>query len=110
MSAAESEAITVRERTRRLTAVPAVWWAIAAITLDRAITLPFWAYEANPLVAGLGQLQWLGLTAVLINGLLIAWYPLRARSVRLMHWLMGLLAVIHLAIAVSNVAVVTGVA
>lgn len=86
--------------------VPAVWWAIGAIITDRAVTLPLWAYEANPLVTGIGRGAWVGVSVVLILGLLVAWYPLNGRSSRLGHGVMYTVTGLHVLAVVSNVAAV----
>lgn len=100
---------SLRERTGGLTDVPAVWWAIGAILLDRTITLPFWGFEANPIVAGMGQAAWIVTSAVLIVGLLVAWYPLNARRSRFGHSVAVTIALAHTVVAMLNLSVVLGV-
>lgn len=97
------------DRTDGLSDVPAVWYAVGAVLLDRAVTLPFWHYEANPLVAGMGQGEWLAVTALLIGGLLVAWYPCNAREIRAAHWLAWAVTAVHLLVVALNLSVVTGV-
>jgi hypothetical protein len=88
-------------------AVSAVWWAIGAVILDRLVTLPLWGYEANPVVAEMGQTTWLLVSAVLVVGLLVAWYPFNARSSKIGHVLVYGVTGLHLLVVVSNLAVVT---
>jgi hypothetical protein len=92
---------------KRVQAVSAVWWAIGAVMLDRIVTLPLWGYEANPLVAGMGQTTWMLVSAVLVLGLLVAWYPFNARSSRIGHVLVYGVTGLHLLVIMSNVTVVT---
>ena len=81
---------------------------IVLVLVDRAVTLAFWRYEANPLVTGLGIERWLLLTAVLLVGYPIAWYYFEARSVTFLYPLVWLFTVVQGLAVVSNVAVVTG--
>lgn len=89
--------------------VEPVWYAVGAVLLDRAVTLPFWGYEANPLVAGMGKPLWLAITALLIGGLLVAWYPCNARQSRAGHVMVAGVVALHLFVVVANLGVVTGV-
>lgn len=109
MGTTESSHTTLREHTDSLTETEPVWYAVGAVLLDRAVTLPFWHYEANPLVAGMGQGEWLGMTLMLIWGLLWTWYPGNARESRAGHLLAWGITAVHLAVVALNLGVVTGV-
>lgn len=45
--------------------------SIGVISIDRIVTIQFWAYETNPIVTQLGVSQWVALTSILITALLL---------------------------------------
>lgn len=52
---------------------PAVYALIAVTVLDRALTLSAFEHEANPVVAALGPVAWLGVTGLLLGTAVWAW-------------------------------------
>jgi hypothetical protein len=86
--------------------VHAVWVAILAVALDRVVTLVYWPYEANSIVAGLGQQQWLIVTSGLMVLWAGCWYFFELHRLRIGYWIVGAVTVLHAVAVASNLLVV----
>lgn len=84
---------------------PAVYALIAVTVLDRAITLSTFEHEANPVVASLGPVPWLGLTAVLIGTTVIVWQRYRLDHSRVARCCVWTLTALTSLAVVNNVLV-----
>lgn len=80
--------------------------SIFSILLDRLIAVSLWSYESNPVVMQLGIYRWVGLSIILIFGILYAWYTAEGVSNSVVRVLVYGIAVAHLSMVVLNISVV----
>ncbi len=79
---------------------------VVATLADRAITVPFMQYEANPLVNAMGPTVWLAFTAFLIASYCAVWYGFDLYRFRIAKITIMALTAFTLAVVVSNVGVI----
>ena len=86
-----------------------VWVPVVFTVLDRAITLPYYHLEGNPIVIELGVINWVFLTIGLIVGYVFLWYRYRLWNSSIVVSCIAGLSVLTASAVVTNILVVLGI-
>ncbi len=72
------------------------------VAADRAITLPYWGLESNPIVNAVGPAPWLLLTASVILLANYLWYAGEVRRYRVARIATGIVSGLYLLVVITN--------
>ena len=82
-------------------------WVLVLVTIaDRAVTLPFYEYESNPIVLSLGPVWWLTLSVGVLSGYVFLWYRFNGWENKTVVTFLSVLILLTSFAAVSNLFIV----
>lgn len=81
---------------------------VALTVADRAITVPNWQHESNPIVVALGIEAWITVTVVALVSMLIIWYRMGVHRSHVAQACVILLSLLMGCVLASNLYVVFG--